>query len=181
MLNDEITLPFIIPGKNKLGLYYIIAIVSIFFIGITLYKLNLINDEILSLLFGISFISTFSYIRFSQGMKDFSLSKAGIILKKDGIIKYIENQYQEIALNEIKKIAIGYCGYDEGNSRVTFFGGNPHRGSDNIIKIFYADGTTERNAFYIQTERDSIVLKNILVSLKTKIEIEVIKKIQNTR
>lgn len=177
MTNDEMILVLVEPRKKKLGLYIFLIYSFLIICGLISLSFNILSFEVtLLIFFGITFISIPPLIGINHNLKNFKLSNDKIILQKDRLLKQIDNQSTEKSIIGIKKIILKYSGFDEGPFSPPFFNRNPIMGNQNFMEIYYIDDTKDSYEFYIKTERESIVLKNILVSYRTSIEVEILKR-----
>lgn len=175
MTNDEIILIIVESKKKKLGIYIFLIDSFLIICGLVLLNYKILPFEItFFVFFGIPFISIPTFIGINHNLKNFKLTNNRIILKKDKLIRHVNNEYKEEPYDKIKKITIKYSGFDEGSFNHPIFNRYPKMGNCNFIEIYTIGDKKDVYEFYIKSKRDSIVLKNILEFLRSRIIIELI-------
>jgi len=180
MNNNGLTLTIIEHKDKKLGIYFLIVDLILIICGLILSNFHSKPYELASFIcFGATFISIPIFFRININLKNFRLTNNKIIIQNDKLILQIDNQTKDKQLIDISRIVLKYNGYDEGPFYHPLFNRNPKQGNLNYIEIEYLDTTNDSYEFYIKTKRDSIVLKNTLDFLKSKVDITIIKDKRN--
>lgn len=176
MNNSGLILTIIEPKNKRFGIYVIAIDMTLIICGLVLSNFSSKPFELASFIcFGITFISIPIFIGINGNLKNFRLTNNKIILQNDKLILQIDNQTKGKQLIDINRIVLKYNGYDEGPFYHPFFNRNPKKGNHNYIEIEYLDTTNDSYEFYIKTKRDSIVLKNTLEFLRSKVDITITK------
>jgi hypothetical protein len=175
MTNDQIILTIVEPKEKKLGSYIFNIDTFLIACGLILLHYKILPFEITFFLFiGVPIISIPTFLGINHNLKNFKLTNDRIIINKDKLIRQINGQTIEESFDQINKIILKYSGFDEGPFNHAIFNRYPKLGNSNFIQIFSSDNSNENYEFYIKTKRDSIVLKNIFESLRSRIRIEII-------
>jgi len=174
--NDEIVLPIVEPVKGEYWIYLFIPNVIFIVSGLISFKYEFFPPEIVFfIIVAIPLFGTLVYINIIESLKKFKISNNKIILQKQKIILFADNQSNELPIHNINMITVKYSGYDERlYISNTIFSRRQRKGNDNFIAIFYNDSSQASYEFYIKNKRDSIVLMNILQALKRIVNLRIL-------
>lgn len=175
--NEDIILTLVEPKKKKFWSYIFIIDSFLIICGLFFLNFKVLPFELtIFIFFGLPLISIPAIISINHNLKSFKLTNNRIILKKEKLIRQVNDQNDEVSYDQIKKIIIEYSGFDEGPFNHPIFNKYPKLGNSNFIEIYSIDDKKNCYEFYIKSKRDSIVLKNLLEYLRSNITIELIVK-----